>query len=512
MPYIKTMMSFIVCIGVLCWFFLAGGGLKQELVPQSDEGRISIYFTHSYGAKLEDTVKKMDQVKTEFLNLPEIAAVQSTVGKSYGTHFTVLMKSWKQRSRSTQEVFAQLEKLFMTVRNEDLSYVGGGSSSSSPISGSSETDFGILLLRQNAATETLNQECQKVKELLVQSGVFEGDPRWSLASEGADIILKLNTHKASLLGVSPTMIATAVSMFMNMKKAGNFVKNGREYELFTVAQISNRDIHSLLSLPLPLSSQQQQQTQEAPIVTLGELITLEHSVLPSQVEKHNGVVAVTFTGKLLKSYDVGSALKKIQATVTPVLSEGYSIQPDYNTSRTLQESNESLWILLLSILFIFLILAAQFESFVDPLVILMSIPFALTGGLLALFLAGESLSVYGSIGLITLIGMITKHAILIVEFANQKKEEGFSPQDAVIEAAVMRLRAIIMTTFAMVLSVIPLIFSHGPGSEARYHIGLVLFGGMTFGTVVTLLIVPLIYVLSHRFIPREKKNIDLLLA
>jgi multidrug efflux pump len=183
---------------------------------------------------------------------------------------------------------------------------------------------------------------------------------------------------------------------------------------------------------------------------------------------------------------------------TKVLKPGYSTDVN-GTSREFKNSQGSLTIVFaLALLFIFLVLAAQFESFVDPLVIMLSVPLSMIGALLALKWSGGSLNVYSQIGLITLVGLITKHGILIVEFANQMREEGMGMKEAVIKAASQRLRPILMTTGAMVLGAVPLALAHGAGAESRIQIGWVIVGGMSLGTLLTIFVVPTMYSLLAR--------------
>jgi multidrug efflux pump len=176
------------------------------------------------------------------------------------------------------------------------------------------------------------------------------------------------------------------------------------------------------------------------------------------------------------------------------------VQIDYSgQSREFRDAGSSLiFVFVLALGFIYLVLAAQFESFLDPLVIMLTVPLSMTGALLALYLAGGTLNVYSQIGLVTLVGLITKHGILIVEFANQLQDEGRSKLDAVIEAAVLRLRPILMTTGAMVLGALPLALATGAGAESRQQIGWVIVGGMSLGTLLTLFVVPTMYTLLTR--------------
>ena len=195
---------------------------------------------------------------------------------------------------------------------------------------------------------------------------------------------------------------------------------------------------------------------------------------------------------------MGEALDFMDATARDILPEGYTTQLN-GESREFRSSSGSLAIVFaLSLLFIYLVLAAQFESFVDPLIIMLSVPLSMLGALLALKLSGGTLNVFSQIGLITLVGLITKHGILIVEFANQLREEGVDRFEAVKRSAVLRLRPILMTTGAMVLGAIPLALATGAGAESRQQIGWVIVGGMSLGTLLTVFVVPTVYTLLSR--------------
>jgi len=221
-------------------------------------------------------------------------------------------------------------------------------------------------------------------------------------------------------------------------------------------------------------------------------------VSPRELNHFGQRRSVSITANLAPDYSLGEALAFMNATAAKVLKPGYATELN-GTSREFQKSQGALAVVfVLALLFIFLVLAAQFESFVDPFVIMLSVPLSMIGALLALKWSGGSLNVYSQIGLITLVGLITKHGILIVEFANQLREQGLELVEAVIKAAGQRLRPILMTTGAMVLGAIPLAIAHGAGAESRQQIGWVIVGGMSLGTLLTIFVVPTMYLLFAR--------------
>jgi multidrug efflux pump len=242
------------------------------------------------------------------------------------------------------------------------------------------------------------------------------------------------------------------------------------------------------------------------MIPLSALVKANETVSPRELNHFGQRRAVAITANLAPDYSLGQALQFMDATAARVLKPGYTT--DLNgTSREFRNSQGALAIVfVLALLFIFLVLAAQFESFVDPLVIMLSVPLSMVGALLALKWSGGSLNVYSQIGLITLVGLITKHGILIVEFANQLREQGMEMVDALVKAASQRLRPILMTTGAMVLGAVPLALATGAGAESRTQIGWVVVGGMSLGTLLTVFVVPTMYTLfARREVPGANK-------
>ena len=242
------------------------------------------------------------------------------------------------------------------------------------------------------------------------------------------------------------------------------------------------------------------------MIPLSALVKVRESVSPRELNHFGQRRSVSITANLSPDYSLGQALTFMDQTAAKILKSGYTT--DLNgTSREFRASQGALAIVfVLALLFIFLVLAAQFESFVDPFVIMLSVPLSMIGALLALQWAGGSPNVYSQIGLITLVGLITKHGILIVEFANQLREEGLEMVDALVKAASQRLRPILMTTGAMVLGAVPLALSTGAGAESRQQIGWVIVGGMSLGTLLTIFVVPTMYTLfARKAIPGANK-------
>ena len=237
--------------------------------------------------------------------------------------------------------------------------------------------------------------------------------------------------------------------------------------------------------------------QDGSMVALSNLVRIEETVAPKELNHFNKIRAAILTATLAPGYSMGEALAFLDAEAAKL--PGGIITDLNGQSREFRSSTSGLYVtFLLALAFIYLVLAAQFESWIDPAIIMLTVPLSMMGALLALKLTGQSMNVYSQIGLVTLVGLITKHGILIVEFANQLQEAGRSKLEAVVEAATLRLRPILMTTGAMVLGSVPLAIATGAGAESRQAIGWVIVGGLLLGTVLTLYVVPTAYMLLAR--------------
>jgi multidrug efflux pump len=233
--------------------------------------------------------------------------------------------------------------------------------------------------------------------------------------------------------------------------------------------------------------------EKGEMIQLSNIVSLTETVAPKDLRRFNQLRSVTIQANVAPGYTLGQALQAVQATAAEVLPSSVLTDVSGQSREFRDASSNVLFIFLLALAFIYLVLSAQFESFRDPLMIMLTVPLSMTGALLALKLTGGTLNIYSQIGLVTLVGLITKHGILIVDFANRLQDEGRGRAEAAMEAAALRLRPILMTTSAMVLGALPLALAHGAGAEARVQIGWVIVGGMGFGTLLTLFVVPAVY-------------------
>jgi multidrug efflux pump len=306
-----------------------------------------------------------------------------------------------------------------------------------------------------------------------------------------EISMEVDRERAADMGVPVDQIARAVETMMGGRQVTRYKREGDQYDVIVQTANTGRDTPDDIERVFVRG-------KGDAMIPLSALVKIKEVVVPRELNHFSQRRSASITANLAPTYSLGEAITFMNDTAQKVLKPGYST--DLNgTSREFVKSAGSLVIVFaLALLFIFLVLAAQFESFIDPLVIMLSVPLSMVGALLALQLSGGTLNVFSQIGLITLVGLITKHGILIVEFANQLREEGVELFEAVTKSATLRLRPILMTTGAMVLGAIPLALASGAGAESRKQIGWVIVGGMSLGTLLTIFVVPTMYTLLAR--------------
>jgi multidrug efflux pump len=306
-----------------------------------------------------------------------------------------------------------------------------------------------------------------------------------------EISMEVDRERAADMGVPIDQIARAVETMMGGRQVTRYKREGDQYDVIVQTSPTGRDTPDDIERVFVRG-------KGDAMIPLSALVKIKEVVVPRELNHFSQRRSASISANLAPTYSLGEAITFMNATAQKVLKPGYS--SDLNgTSREFVKSSGSLVIVfVLALLFIFLVLAAQFESFIDPLVIMLSVPLSMVGALLALQFSGGTLNVFSQIGLITLVGLITKHGILIVEFANQLREEGMELFAAVTQSATLRLRPILMTTGAMVLGAIPLALASGAGAESRKQIGWVIVGGMSLGTLLTIFVVPTMYTLLAR--------------
>jgi multidrug efflux pump len=294
--------------------------------------------------------------------------------------------------------------------------------------------------------------------------------------------------------VSVIDIAQTLQLYFSGQRFGYFILEGKQYQVIGQANRSNRDE------PLDLSSVNVK-NDRGELISLDNVVRLSGEASPPQLYRYNRYVAATVSASPAPGVTLGQGIDAMDQIARETLDESFSTDLA-GTSKEFKESSGSLlFAFLFALVLIYLILSAQFESFTDPLIIMFTVPLALAGAVLSLWLTGQTLNIFSQIGIIVLIGIVTKNGILIVEFANQRKEEGLSKVEAVIDAATQRLRPILMTSLASGLGALPIALALGAAAKSRSPIGIVIIGGLLFSLVLTLFVIPALYT----YLSKERK-------
>ena len=460
---------------------------KSELSPMEDRGVILIVINGPDGSTLEYTAKyvnMLEKIGRKYNEFDKFFAVVGNPTVAQGAVFLGALP-WDQRKKSTLDL----------AREMMPSVAGLPGVMAFPITPPSlgqafrERPFNFVVLT-NDSYENLAKVTKTLQdEIATNPGILGLDV--DLRLNKPEISLEVDRERAADVGVPVETIARAVETAMGGRTVTQFKRQGEQYDVVVQTAAANRDS------PLDIEKIFVRGKGDT-MVPLSALVHLKEVVVPRELNHFSQRRSVTFTANLAPNYSLGQALEFMKGVSQKHLKSGYSTDVNGNSREFVQSAGSLTGVFLLALVFIFLVLAAQFESFVDPFVILLSVPLSMVGALLALQWTGSTLNVYSQIGLITLVGLITKHGILIVEFANQLRATGLTAIEAVQRSATLRLRPILMTTGAMVLGAIPLALATGAGSESRRQIGWVIVGGMTLGTFLTIFVVPTMYSLFAR--------------
>ena len=471
--------------GVVSWLML--GEIKRELSPIEDRGVVVAQLNAPDGSTLEYTNRYAQIVERVGQSFPEFDRVFATVGNPTVAQGNIFFraKPWEERSRTTLEMARE-----MTPRVAGLSGVTAFPVTPPSLGqGFIQRPINFVIITSDSY-QNLSQTVRAFQDELAKNpGFVQVDT--DLRLNKPEIKLEVDRERAADMGVGVDLIARAVETMLGGRKVTRYKREGEQYDVIVQTTPSGRDT------PDDIEKIYVRGRGDA-MIPLSALVKIREVVVPRELNHFGQRRSATITSNLSADYSMGEALDFMDATAKKVLKPGYAT--DLNgSSREFRKSSDALTLVFaLALLFIFLVLAAQFESFVDPLVILLSVPLSMAGALMALKLSGGTLNVFSQIGLITLVGLITKHGILIVEFANQLREQGLDTLQAVKKSAIQRLRPIMMTTGAMVLGAVPLAMATGAGAESRRQIGWVIVGGMALGSLLTIFVVPTMYTLLAR--------------
>jgi multidrug efflux pump len=456
--------------------------LKSELAPVEDRGIIFGMFIGPEGATLDYTEKYARQIEAIYSQTKDaeryfVVAGNPTVSQG----ISILgLTDWNDRSRRSPDIAKELFPKFGAIPGVMAFPITPPSLGQSP----RERPVNFVVVTAAPYEELQKVTGQILAEVAKNPSLINVDT--DLKLNKPELSVDVRRDKAADLGVPVETIGRTLETFLGGRQVTRFKRDGEQYDVIVqVAEVERRNPDDIRDIYV--------RGRDGSMISLENLVDIRETISPRELNHFGQRRAVTITANLAPGYTLGEALTFMDGVANQVLKPGYAA--DYNgQSREFRQSSSSLAFTFgLALAFIYLVLAAQFESFRDPFIIMLTVPLSMAGALLALWLAGGTLNVYSQIGLVTLVGLITKHGILIVEFANQLQEKGLSLKEAVIESAFLRLRPILMTTGAMVLGAVPLAFSTGAGAESRQQIGWVIVGGLLLGTFFTLFVVPTVY-------------------
>ncbi len=472
--------------------------LQSELAPVEDRGTILAIGIAPEGSTPEYTDRYARQMEAIVQTAPEVENYFTIVGFPTVTQALqfMLLKDWSERDRKQQQITGELAgKLYGGIPGVLAFAMNPPSLGQSPIDKAVE-----IVIQSSGSYDELEQLVNKLME----------KARANTALVGLDVDLKLNKpqikvivnrDKIAAVGSDVETVGRTLETLLGGRDVTRFKRGTEQYDVIVQVKDVDRKQPTDISRIYVRGSDGQ-------MVQLSNLVDIRETVAPKELNHFGKLRAATISANLAPGYSLGEALDFLESALNEIAPVGTRL--DYKgMSREFKESGQSMYVIFaMALCFIYLVLAAQFESFIDPFIILLSVPLALAGALATTYITGGSMNIYTQIGMITLVGLITKHGILIVEFSNQLQQQGKNKIDAVIEASVLRLRPILMTTGAMILGAVPLAIATGAGAEGREAIGWVIVGGMGFGTLLTLFVVPVVYLLlgadHHKSVARDE--------
>jgi multidrug efflux pump len=479
----------LVFIGIA----VAGGflfkSLKSELAPLEDRSFFiglllapdgsTMNYTDDYARKIEKMYAEIPEVKNFVMFVAPGLDKPNPVNVAFSF---VSLKPWSERTRSQMDITKELGPKMFGALPGVLAFP-----INPPSLGQNFRNPPVQFVIMGNSYEQLNSNVDK----------FMAEARKFPGLQNLDSDLKLNKpqlavdvdrEKIANVGAEVDVIGRTLETMLGGRNVTRFKREGKQYDVIVQVEDKNR------TKPTDLTSMYVR-SRDGRLIQLSNLVQLRETVAPKELNHFNRQRAAIISGNVAPGSTLGEVLDFMEKTAKSTMGDGVQTSLD-GVSREFKESGQTLYLTFaLALVFIYLVLAAQFESFISPFIIMLTVPLAMTGALLALNLTGGTLNTYSQIGLIMLVGLITKHGILIVEFANQLREHGKDKLEAVIEAATLRLRPILMTTAAMVLGAVPLAIATGAGAESRRPIGWVIVGGLLLGTVFTLFVIPAAYTL-----------------
>jgi len=471
----------LIIIGAFAAIGVLFMNLKSELAPLEDRNLITLRVSTPEGTSFESMLRFMDEISDVVLDsVPELKGVQIMLRGNFG-FLRVFLVNPGVRTRTQQEIADKLS-IDMVKFTKGRILV-----TQDPTIGDRRAGSGIQYVIQAASIDKLRSI---LPDFLREA---KSDPSFSFVDENLkftkpELVVTVDREKARLLNVSTTSIAEAMQLAYAGQRIGYFTMRGKQYQIICEVDKFNRNSPGKMPALYVRSE-------------LGNMIQLDNLLTDSiksntpSLYRFNRFVSATITANTAKGYTLGDGITAMDAISKRVLDDTYRTDLSGQAREFNESSNSIYFAFALALLLVYLVLAAQFESFRDPLIIMFTVPLALMGTLFSLWYFGQTLNIFSQIGIIMLVGLITKNGILIVEFTNQRRDAGHSILKAVKHAAAARFRPILMTSLSTVFGILPIALALGAGSESRVSMGIAVVGGMLFGTFLTLFVVPVMYII-----------------
>jgi multidrug efflux pump len=482
----KRWLGFAIMLASIAAIALILPLLQSELAPIEDRSYLRVNTTTPEGSSYNFTSEFMDKLYNATNDiLPEQESIimgVSTGGGGGGINsgfLRIALVDREERTRSQQQITEDLTKV-INKYNDGRSFVIQDQTISTSRSG-----LPVQYVVQAPTLEKLREIIPKFMDEARKDPTF-GQVDVNLKFTKPELVLEIDRAKARELGVAVVDIAQTLQLAFSGQRYGFFIMNGKQYQI--IGQLTKE----FRSKPLDLQSLYVK-SKKGELIPLDNFVALRTQSTPPQLYRFNRYVSATFSASLAPGKTIGDGIKAMDGIALRILDKSFATALTGVSKDFVESSSSLLFTFMLALVLLYLILAAQFESFRDPFIIMFTVPLAIAGAGISLFLFNQTMNIFSEIGLVMLIGLVTKNGILIVEFANQRKASGLSITDAVKEAAVLRFRPILMTSFATILGTLPIALALGAGAESRVSMGIAVIGGLAFSTILTLFVIPAIY-------------------
>ncbi len=456
--------------------------LEREFLPQEDRGAILTFVVAPEGASLEYTDGYQRQVEEILMSVPEIDSYFSIVGGFLGSVnrgiIFARLKDWSERERSVQDVTNEIRPRLFAIPG-----IFAFASAPPAIGFGSPVQYVVRNPDFDSLAAGMDRMTERARQI---PGLLNVDT--NLRVNKPEITIEYERDRAEDLGIPIADISGSLQALLGGQRVSTFTRDNKLYDVIVQLEPSER------ATPRDMSGIYLR-GRDGTLVSVDAVARIQETVGPRQLNHYERVRSFTLSASLADGFPLGAAIDSLDAIADEVLPRGSSTALA-GESRELEESGNALYFaFLLALLVVFMVLAAQFESLVHPFTVLLSVPLAVTGALLTLLIAGSTLNLFSQIGMILLIGIVTKNSILLVEYANQLKAKGLGTVEAMLESGRIRLRPILMTSVATVIALIPIALGLGAGSASRRPLGYAIVGGLVFSTILTLFLVPVVYIL-----------------